>query len=98
MQEISHSNFFQPLLNLSENWSLVTFMTKLGRIQEIIFMLSCPQGQTIDVKCKKLQQICGFDFFSAIIEHGRELVTRTFAFIQIWEEYMKVMTPTWSNY
>ena len=56
-------NFFQPLLNLSENWLLVT-----SRIYNYIFgdmhnkfaqdtwktflMLSRPQGENIDVKCE----------------------------------------------
>ena len=35
--------FFQPLLNLSENWSFVTYITNLGRIHEKLFNLSCPQ-------------------------------------------------------
>ena len=35
--------FFQPLLSLSENWSLVTCITNLGRIHEKHFTLSCPQ-------------------------------------------------------
>ena len=48
-------NFFQPLLNLSENWSLVTYITNLGRIHGKLFKLSCPQGQIIDVKCEKSQ-------------------------------------------
>ena len=36
-------NFFQPLLNLFENWSLVTCITNLGRIHEKLFKLSRPQ-------------------------------------------------------
>ena len=47
--------FFQPLLNLSEKWSLVTCKTNLGRICEKLFKLSRPQGQIIDVKCEKSQ-------------------------------------------
>ena len=31
--------FFQALLNLSENWSLVTCITNLGRIPEKLFKL-----------------------------------------------------------
>ena len=47
--------FFRPLLNLSENWSLVTCITNLKRICEKLFKLSRPQGQIIDVKCEKSQ-------------------------------------------
>ena len=35
--------FFQPLLKLSENWSLVTCLANLGRIHEKLFKLSRPQ-------------------------------------------------------
>ena len=38
-------------------------------------MLSRSQGQIIDVKCKNLNKIGHFDFFPAIIEIVRELVT-----------------------
>ena len=34
--------FFTSLLNLSENWSLVTYITHLGRIHGKLFKLSCP--------------------------------------------------------
>ena len=34
---------FRPLLNLSENWSLLTCITDLRRIHEKLFKLSCPQ-------------------------------------------------------
>ena len=34
MQKIAIIFLFQPLLNLSENWSLVTCITNLGRIRE----------------------------------------------------------------
>ena len=34
---------FRPLLNLSENWSLVACITNLGRIHEKLFKLSRPQ-------------------------------------------------------
>ena len=47
--------FFRPLLNLSENWSLVTCITNLKRIREKLFKLSRPQGQIIDVKGEKSQ-------------------------------------------
>ena len=47
--------FFRPLLNLSENWSLVTCITNLKRICEKLFKLSRPQGQIIDVKGEKSQ-------------------------------------------
>ena len=36
--------------------------------------LSRPQGQIIDVKCKKSQLIGHFEFFSAIIELVQELL------------------------
>ena len=36
-------NFFRLLLNLSENWSLVTCITNLGRIHGKLFKLSRPQ-------------------------------------------------------
>ena len=42
--------FFQPLLNLSKNYLLVTCITNLKRICEKLFKLSRPQGQIIDVK------------------------------------------------
>ena len=45
--------FFRSLLNLSENWSLVTCITNLKRIREKLFKLSRPQGQIIDVKGEK---------------------------------------------
>ena len=47
--------FFWPLLNLSENYLLVTCITNLKRICENFFNLSRPQGQIIDVKCEKSQ-------------------------------------------
>ena len=47
--------FFRPLLNLSENWSLVTCITNLKRIREKLFKLSRTQGQIIDVKGEKSQ-------------------------------------------
>ena len=45
--------FFQPLLNFSKNYLLVTCITNLKRIGEKLFKLSRPQGQIIDVKCEK---------------------------------------------
>ena len=36
-------NFFQPLLNFSENWSFLTCITNLGRIHEKHINLSCSQ-------------------------------------------------------
>ena len=54
-QKIDHFFFLRPLLNLSENWSLVTCITNLKRIREKLFKLSCPQGQIIDVKGEKSQ-------------------------------------------
>ena len=56
LQEIGHfAYFFQPLSKLSENWTLVKRITHFERIHGKLFMLSCPQGQIIDVKCEKLQ-------------------------------------------
>ena len=43
-------------------------------IHEKRFKLSRPQGQIIDVKCEKSQEIVHFDFFSAIIEVVQELL------------------------
>ena len=47
--------FFQPLLNLSKNYLLVTCITNLKRICEKLFKLSRPQGQIIDIKWEKSQ-------------------------------------------
>ena len=59
MQKIAinrtYSFFSQPLLNLSENWSLVACITNWGRIHGKLFMLLRPQAQIIEVKCEKLQ-------------------------------------------
>ena len=51
--QIIKVKFFQPLSKLSENWTLVKRITHFGRIHGKLFMLSCPQGQIIDVKCEK---------------------------------------------
>ena len=53
--------FFQPLLNMSENWLLVWCITDLKMIHEKLFKLSRPQGQIIDVKCEKSQLIGHFE-------------------------------------
>ena len=55
--------FFPPLLNLSKNYLLVTCITNLTRICEKLFKLSRPQGQIIDVKGQKWQQVGHFEFF-----------------------------------
>ena len=47
--------FFQPLLNLSKNYLLLTCITNLKRICEKLLKLSRPQGQIIDVKWEKSQ-------------------------------------------
>ena len=47
--------FFQPLLNLSKNYLLVTCITNLKRICGKLFKLSRPQGQIIDAKWEKSQ-------------------------------------------
>ena len=36
-------DFFQPLSNLSENWSFATCITNLGGMYENLFKISCPQ-------------------------------------------------------
>ena len=36
-------SYFYPLLNLSENWSLLTLLTNLEAIHETLFKLSRPQ-------------------------------------------------------
>ena len=50
----------RPLLNFSENWLLVRYITNLSRIDEKLLNLSCPQGEIIDVKMKKksLNRLC----------------------------------------
>ena len=55
--------FFQSLLNLSENWSLVTCITNLERIHKKNFRLSCPQGKIIEVNAKNHNKSAIF-FFS----------------------------------
>ena len=55
--------FFQPLLNLSKNYLLVTCITNLKRICEKLFNLSRPKGQIMDVKGKKSQKVGHFEFF-----------------------------------
>ena len=44
---------FLAVIELSENCLLVTCTTHFSRINEKLFMLSRPQGQTIDLKCEK---------------------------------------------
>ena len=92
--------FFQPLLNLSENWSLVTCMTNLKRICEKLFKLSRPQGQIIDVKCEKSQKIGHFFFFSAIIELVQELLISNMhnQFEEDMWKTFQLIAPTRSNY
>ena len=41
--EISHFDFFSAIIDKSENWSLVTCITNLGRIDEKLYKLSHPQ-------------------------------------------------------
>ena len=45
--------FLQPLLNLSGNWSFVTCVTNWGSRNNFFFKSSRPQGQIIEVECKK---------------------------------------------
>ena len=51
---INRSFFFHPLLNLSENWSLLTCITNLGRIHEQLFKLSRPEVN-VNVDADELQ-------------------------------------------
>ena len=55
--EIGNFEFLNPVLNLSENWLLITCigLTNLSRIHEKLLQLSRPQGRLFDVKLKKLQ-------------------------------------------
>ena len=55
--------FYQPLLNLFENWLLVTCITDLKMIHEKLFKLSRPQGQIIDVKMWKIPKNLPFWIF-----------------------------------
>ena len=59
---------------MSKNWSLVTRITNLGRINEKKFMLSRTQGQIIDLKCKNRDKSAFLIFFIAIIELVREIL------------------------
>ena len=92
--------FFQPLLNLSKNYLLVTCITNLKRICGKLFKLSRPQGQIIDVKWEKSQEIGHFFFFSAIIELVQELLIsnkHTKFEENMWKTF-QVIAPTGSNY
>ena len=92
--------FFQPLLNLSKNYLLVTCIKNLKRICEKLFKLSGPQGQIIDVKWEKSQWIGHFFFFSAIIELVQELLIsniHTKVEENMWKTF-QVIAPTGSNY
>ena len=75
---------------MSEHWSFETSVTNSGKIYEQLFKLSRPQGQIIDVKCEKSQQIGHFDFFSAIIELVLEL--------DISNMYNKFGKDTWETF
>ena len=44
--------FFQPLLNFSESWLLVTCITNLDKVHEKLLKLSRPQGEIIDIHVK----------------------------------------------
>ena len=91
---------FQALLNLFKNCLLVTCITNLKRIHEKLFKLSRPQGQIIDVKCKKSQKIGHFNFFSAIIELVQELLISNMhnKFEEDTWKTFQVIAPTRSNY
>ena len=63
-------------------------------------MLSCPQGQIIDVKCEKISIYRLFLFFSVIIELVRELVISNIGYQfgkDTWKTF-HVIAPTRSNY
>ena len=59
-------NFFQPLLNLSKNYLLVTCITNLQRIREKLF-LSRLQGQIIDVKCSNRNKSAILNFIPPLL-------------------------------
>ena len=80
--------FFLPLLNLSENWSLVTCITNLKRICEKLFKLSRPQGQIIDVKCEKSHELVRELVISNMHNKFEKDTWKTF----------QVIAPTRSNY
>ena len=92
--------FFQPLLNLSENWLLVTCITDLKMIHEKLFKLSRPQCQIIDVKCEKIAINRPFEIFSAIIELAQELLinNKHNKFEENTWKTFQVIAPTRSNY
>ena len=92
--------FFQPLLNWSKNYLLVTCITNLKRICEKLFKLSRPQGQIIDVKWEKSQLIGHFFFFPAIIELVQELLISNIhnKFEENMWKTFQVIAPTRSNY
>ena len=54
-RKIGHFGFFQPSLNLPENWLLATCSTHMSSIHRQLLKLSRPQGQIINVNCEKLQ-------------------------------------------
>ena len=68
------SIFFQPSLNLSENWLLVACITDLKMIHKKLFRLSRPQGQIIDINAKNQNKSAILKKFSAIIELVQELL------------------------
>ena len=93
-------NFFQPLLNLSKNYLLVTCITNLKRICEKLFKLSRPQGQIIDLNEKNRNKSAIFFFFSAIIELVQELLISNIhnKFEENMWKTFQVFAPTRSNY
>ena len=92
--------FFQPLLNLSKNYLLVTCITNLKGICEKLFNLLRPQGQIIDENVENLNKSAIFFFFSAIIELVRELVISNMhnKFEKDMWKTFQVIAPTRSNY
>ena len=92
--------FFQPLLNLSKNYLLVSCITNLKRICEKLFKLSRPQGQIIDVNEKNHNKSAIFFFFSAIIELVQELLISNIhnKFEENMWKTFQVIAPTVSNY
>ena len=65
--------FFQPLMTLSENWSIVACITNLGWIHEKLSYRS----HKVKLLTQKSEKIGHFDFFSAIIEIVGELLFNT---------------------
>ena len=85
----AHSTINSPssLLNLSENWLLITCSTHLSRIHDKSLKLSRPQGQIIEMR-----KIDHFGFFQSLLNWQLATCRKK------WEGYMnkfhKVIVPT----